>query len=372
VPDVVDRKAEANRLIAYHAPIAQALSSERTSLESKLIPVTAYVITGCVESWYRYPDMIRAIDSAMPAEEIGLLGRRPGTRINTVHLWGVPNFWLLGRKVVAGMGMDANDPDAAYTVLDFWERAALAFRGDGNRQAWDTDDVKPYEGAIARELLAGTLAVDNDARSAIKKLNATLVGYLFLMWFDTRSGAQDTGPYEVPGHEGHVMLVRDFSQLAKSDFWWSDVAADVPYSNLTAALVLDGVRFRVTDFGTSYTTPEDYLDRLVRFGLFTTDSTGTLQPVPLDEIEGIVAAVRKAQSAHYRNIAAMDRHEKIRCGAYVYFSFLRPFAQAAGIADQLDWTVPRDIPPPLYEFVSMLEGDNTASSMDGAYYDLIP
>lgn len=181
MPDVVDHRAEANRLIAYHAPIAQALSSERTSLESKLIPVTAYVITACVESWYRYPEMIRAIDAAMPAEKIGLVGRRPGTRINTVHLWGVPNFWLLGRKVVAGMGMDANDPDAAFEVLDFWERATLAFRGDGYLQAWDTDDVRPYEGAIARELLEGTVAVDDDTRAVIKRLNATLVGYLFLM-----------------------------------------------------------------------------------------------------------------------------------------------------------------------------------------------
>ncbi len=119
-----DHRAEANRLIAYHSPIAQALSAERTSLESKLIPVTAYVITACVECWYRYPEMIRAIDAAMPAEEIGRIGRRPGTRINTVHLWGVPNFWLLGRKVVAGMGFDANDPDRAFEVLDFWERAA--------------------------------------------------------------------------------------------------------------------------------------------------------------------------------------------------------------------------------------------------------
>ena len=369
---VPDKKAEANRLIAYHAPIAQALSSERTSLESKLIPVTAYVITACVEGWYRYPEMIRAIDAAMPAEEIGLIGRRPGTRINTVHLWGVPNFWLLGRKVVAGMGMDADDPDAAFEVLDFWKRAALAFRGDGSLQAWDTDDVRPYEGAVARELLEGTTAVDAAQRAVVKKLNATLVGYSFLMWFDTRSGAQDTGPYAVPGHDRQVMLVRDFTQLAQSDFWWSDVAADVPHANLTAALVLDDVKFRVTDFGTSYTTPEDYLDRLVRFGLFTTDAKGTLRSVPLDEIDSIVAAVRKAQSAHYRNIAAMDRHEKIRCGAYVYFSFLRPFALAAGIADALDWTVPRDIPPPLYEFVSQLEGDNTASMGEGPYYDLIP
>jgi hypothetical protein len=369
-----DHRAEANRLIAYHSPIAQALSAERTSLESKLIPVTAYVITACVECWYRYPEMIRAIDAAMPAEEIGRIGRRPGTRINTVHLWGVPNFWLLGRKVVAGMGFDANDPDRAFEVLDFWERAARAFRNDGNLQAWDTDDVRPYDGAVAAQLLEGTVAVDDEQRSLIKKLNATLVGYLFLMWFDTRSGAQDTGPYAVPGHDGHVMLVRDFAQLAGSDFWWSDVARGVPYSNLTAALVLDDVKFRVTDFGTSYTTPEDYLDRLVWFGLYTTDDAGVLHAVPLDDIDAIVAAVRKAQSAHYRNIAAMDRDEKIRCGAYVYFSFLRPFALAAGIADELDWTVPRDIPPPLYDLVSMLEGDNTASSMEEgvAYYDQIP
>lgn len=368
----IDHKVEANRLIAYHGPIAQALSAERTSLESKLIPVTAYVITACVESCYRYPDMIRAIDAAMPAEEIGRVGRRPGTRINTVHLWGVPNFWLLGRKVLMGMGAWSDDPEAAYTVLDFWERAALAFRGDGKVQAWDTDDVRPYAGAIAQQLLEGTVAVDDEQRSVIKRLNATLVSYGFLMWFDTRSGAQDTGPYSVPGHDGQVMLVRDFTQLASSDFWWSNVAADVPYSNLTAALVLDDVKFRVTDFGTSYTTPEDYLDRLVHFGLFTTDdTTGEIRQIPLDEVDAIVAAVRKAQSAHYRNIAAMDRDEKIRCGAYVYFSFLRPFALAAGIAEQLDWTVPRDIPDPLYDFVSQLEGDNAAAATDGPYYDQI-
>ena len=89
------------------------------------------------------------------------------------------------------------------------------------------------------------------------------------------------------------------------------------------------------------------------FGLFTTDGRdGSLRPVPLDELDDIVAAVRKAQSQHYRNIAAMERDEKIRCGAYVYFTFLRPFAEAAGIADQLDWTVPRDIPGPLYELIS--------------------
>src|SRR5207248_5487548 len=133
---------------------------------------------------------------------------------------------------------------------------------------------------------------------------------------------------------------RDLYRLAHSDFPWSDVAAGVPYQNLTAALVLDGVDFTVTDFGTSNHEPEAYLDHLVGYGLFTTDgmAPGELRPVPLDEIDDIVAAVRAAQAQHYRNIAAMSRDEKIRAGAYVYFSFLRPFALEAGIADELDWT----------------------------------
>ena len=85
-----------------------------------------------------------------------------------------------------------------------------------------------------------------------------------------------------------------------------------------------------------------------------------------------MAAVRKAQSAHYRAIAAMSRDEKIRCGAYVYFSFLRPFAQEAGIADEFDWTVPRDIDPMLYEMVSMMEGDNGGVTDEGPYYSPLP
>src|SRR4029450_1458767 len=91
----------ANRLIAYHSPIALALTTERTSLESRLIPVSAYVVTACVEAYLRYPDLVAAIEAALPAEEIGRRARRPGSRVNTVHLWGVPNFHLLGRKVLA-------------------------------------------------------------------------------------------------------------------------------------------------------------------------------------------------------------------------------------------------------------------------------
>ncbi len=363
------RRARVDELVAYHAPIARALTDERTSLESRLIPVSAYIVTSCVEAFLRYPTLMAAIDAALPAGEIGRRARRPGCRINTVSLWSIANFWLLGRKVMAMVDPSASDDvEAAHTVLDFWERAALGFRGDGTRQAWDSGTAAVYDASVVAQLLDGVAPVAEDARLQITRFNATLIAYLFLLYFDTRVGAGDTGPYALP--DGRVLLVRDYYQLADSDFWWSDVAAAVPYRNLTAALVLDGVRVdRITDFGTTYTTPESYLDHLVGFGLFTTDGQppGGLRPVPLTELEAIVAAVRPAQSALYRSVAAMDRHEKIRCGAYVYFSFLRPYATEAGLPD-LDWTVPRDIPDPLYELVSAMEGDNTGVDDDGPYY----
>jgi len=364
-----ERRARVEELIAYHAPIARALTDERTSLESRLIPVSAYIITSCIEAFLRYPELMAAIDAALPAEEIGRRARRPGCRVNTVSLWSIANFWLLGRKVMAMVDPGAvDDVEAAHTVLDFWERAARSFRGDGTRQAWDSGTAAVYDEAVVAQLLDGAAPVGDDDRLRITRFNATLIAYLFLLYFDTRVGAGDTGPY--PLADGRVLLVRDYYQLADSDFWWSDVAAAVPYRNLTAALVLDGVRVdRITDFGTTYTTPESYLDHLVGFGLFTSDGQppGELRAVPLSELEAIVAAVRPTQSALYRSVAGMDRHEKIRCGAYVYFSFLRPYAVEAALTD-VDWTVPRDIPGPLYELVSAMEGDNAGVDDDGPYY----
>lgn len=373
-PDIGAMKAEANRLIAYHAPISRALTAERTSLESRLIPVTAYIVTACIEAWHRYPEMIAAIDAAMPAEEIGRAARRPGCRLNTVYLWSIPNFYLLGRKVMASVE-PGNDPvEPTWRVLDFWERTAMAFRGDGTRQAWDAPGAaRIYGDDVIRTLTEGAVPIgDDETRARVKRFNATLVNYLFLLYFDTRVGAGNTGPYALP--DGRVLLVRDFYRLGRSeDFWWSEVAAGVPYRNLTAGLVLDDVDVRITDFGTADTTPEDYLDRLVGFSLFTTDTRdGSLRAVPLDEVDGILAAVRRAQAQLYRDIAAMTEDEKIRCGAYVYFSFLRPYAEIAGVADDLDWTVPRDIPEPLYQMVSMMRGENTGGAeLDDPYYELI-
>lgn len=350
-----EQRDAANELIAYHSPITHALTAERTSYSSQMIPVTPYILVAVCESFTRYADMMRLIDAAMPAEQIGAAGRRPGSQINSVYLWSISNFFLTGRKALMAFDPSFDRPADTAFVLDFWDRAARGFRGDGHRQAEDAGRViHVYDDAVIERLASATVDVDDDLRITLKRWNATLVNYLFLLYFDTRVGTGDTGPYDMGN--GRSLLVRDYYRMGVSDFWWSDVARELPYQHLVAGFVLDGVDISITDFGSSRTNPESYMDHLVGFSLFTTDDChpGEFRAVSLDELAPMMKAARTAEAKHYRAIAAMDRDEMIRCGAYVYFSFLRPFAEVAGVADQLDWTVPRDLAEPVYELLVQL------------------
>jgi hypothetical protein len=366
-------KADVNREIRYHSDISMQLTAQRTALESALIPVTAYILVACVECYRRYPEMIEAIGAAASPEELGRAGHRFGTQIDNVHLWAVPNFALIGRKVLATAGMVDWDADERRMgiVFDFWDRAARAYRfDDGSRQAWDAGGAAtPYRdhvGAIVEQCTP----VNEEQLAHATRLNALLTSYLFLLWFDTRSGYQDTGPYQLD--DGRVLLLRAFNALGPSHFAWSAaVAAEMPYTDVLAAFVLDGVDLMVTDFGTSVTKPEDYLSNVVEFGLFDV-STGIPQPIDPDGADALAAAAKRAQRQLYRTIAGMERRAKIDAGAYVYFTFLRPFAELAGV--ELDWTVPRDSLD-LYPLLELVDGAMPGPAVEETaetYYAKIP
>jgi hypothetical protein len=365
-------KDAVNGTLRYHGEIAHALTVQRTALESALIPVTAYILISGVECYRRHPELMTEIAAATTPETLGARGRELGNQIDTVHLWSIANIYLVGRSVLAGGGLLDFDADVARTaiVFDFWKRAAAAFRADGTLQAADSGGiVTPYADFVA-EFVAGCTPVrDDEQRGRLSRLNALLTSYLFLLYFDTRAGYQDTGPYPLP--DGRVLLLRAFNRFGPSDFSWShEVASELPYTTVVAAFVLEGVDFHVTDFGTAVTEPADYLDRLVAFGLFDPTSG---RPVPIAEADALALgdAVKVAQRRLYRQIAGMTRHEKLDAGAYVYFSFLRPFAEEAGIADQLDWTVPRDSLD-LYPLLELFESTPEITSDASVYYPPIP
>lgn len=354
-----EMRNEVNEWLTRINPVTRRLVNERTAYDSQLIPVTQYVTVSCIEAFLRYPDLVEVITSSMTPEELGETARRPGCQANSVFLWGIANFYLIGRNVMALVdpSLDEGRDGLARThgVLDFWARASMAYRaGDHLHAAEIGDRLNVLSGSVVDDLVTLATPVDDERRSRIRKANAAIVNYLFLLYFDTRVGHADSGPYLLD--DGRSVIVRDYHRLSESDLVWSGVAAEVPYHDLTAVLVLDaGVEVTVTDFGTTVSTPEDYLDHLVGFGVGTSDGVepgGMPRSLSDREYERVASEARVVQRQHYRDIVAMDRDQRISCGAYVYFSFLRPFAELAGVAHEIDWTCPRDTPTDLYDLVT--------------------
>jgi len=124
---------------------------------------------------------------------------------------------------------------------------------------------------------------------------------------------------------------------------------------------------KVNDWGTSLTDPADYLQRVVAYGAFGVRD-GALEPL---DATGLADRVKAARSALYRHLATLDRRGRVDAGAYVYFGFARPFAEAAGIADRLDWTVPRDSLD-VYEWLLPYEGTGAPPDESAPYYTPIP
>src|SRR4051812_4946260 len=104
VPDGWD-KATVNRWLRYHSEISFELTSQRTALESALIPITAYIVIGCVEAYRRYPELMLRIADAMPPEDIGRAGRGLGLEIDTVRMWSIANFHFVGRSALMQAGV---------------------------------------------------------------------------------------------------------------------------------------------------------------------------------------------------------------------------------------------------------------------------
>jgi hypothetical protein len=349
----LDRDA-VGRWIRYHSEVSYTLTTERTALESALIPVSAYIVIACVECYRRYPEIIEELERSCDVAELGRAGHRFTTQVDPVHLWAVPNFFLVGRKVLGAAGLvdEAEDVRRLGTVFEFWSRAAAAYRfDDGTYQASDASGrATPYR-AYIDEIVAACEPLADAQRSTISRLNALLTSYLFLLWFDTRSGYQDTGPYELP--DGRVVLLRAYNRLGVSHFPWSaEVSASMPQREVLGAFVLRDTKLRVTDFGTSVTDPADYWQNVDAFAFFDV-SSGSLRRLDGAQHDALAAAAKSAQKNLYRRIAAMERRDKINAGAYVYFTFLRPFAELAGV--DVDWTVPRDSLD-LYPMLELIDG----------------
>jgi hypothetical protein len=328
----------------------------RTVQESKLFPVNPYIALSYVNAWYRWPELLRKVDAAMPAEEIGDRARQVGSYVNTISMGLIPQFYLGGRQILLDMGMikatDAVD-DVAF-VLNFGRRLNLAYhRGNGHilpSDANQRDQVHSARQTAAFEDAAIGVSAGDKLHTALGRFMAAMSAYGFLSHCECRLSFCNHGPYRTRG--GHEMLVRDAVDLAECDYPWMDgVAAGIEHNNLTVPVVMKDTHFNmVDDWGSFEATPSYDPTNIVAVGLFTSDylSEGYI-PLHMDNasdladhLDNLREQMEEATTGMWKMMAGWTRDQMIDAGLLVYYGTQKELAHFAGVYDQDDWFTVED------------------------------
>jgi hypothetical protein len=281
-------------------------------------------------------------------EEVGHRSREVSTNLSGLTSWAVLNYYLNGRAwlIRTGLITPHDNLEDLWTVADWATRFQRSYRrNDGHINALDAWDIhQTHSERVLQVFEADAFECDDRLRSATNKFLAASTQYSFLVNCESRSGLHAAGPYRLDGDR--VMQVRDVFNLAECDFSWLDgVAEDVPHNNLSVVLITDGVRVEITDWGTPYTQPEEYSDKIVGVGLYTSDYlSDRYEPVSMDSsaslaeaLEELAAVCAAATRKLYSRYADMSNRQMIEAGVYTYLSAANPLSHMAGVYRQAEW-----------------------------------
>lgn len=360
---------ETNHMIQQIADSSYWLCLTRTVQESKLYPVSAYILLSYLNAFYRYPELLRKIETQMKAEEIGDRSRLMGVKLQNSHVsWCLPAFYLLGREMLINWGIirPQDAMDDVICVLDFWKRFMLSWhRNNGHLTNTDAGQRAQILTDRRLEVFAADLypcEPGDDLQVAANAFMATASQYGFLVSCESRISLTNSGPYRIDAN--HEMMVRDFMDLAECSLPWLDgVAADVPYNNLTVVMSVRDSHFHIVDeWGSFEAEPAFVAERLAGIGLYTSDPlTEGHIPVGMASREDLVetlrslnTVLREATNKLWMRMADWSRETLLDAGALTYFSACKDLAHVAGVYDVSDWM---EIDPRAERFRSILNDD---------------
>ncbi|TSE01123.1 hypothetical protein FOS14_05085 [Skermania sp. ID1734] len=356
-----------NDLVQHMGRAFKPEMTRRSGFTSELFPMLPYMSLSVIEDFHSYAERVAIIDAAVPAEELGRRLREGPNRISPLWIWMIGYHFLCGRECCIHLGQaeKAEHREDIRTVVDFWRRLTLAHRGDGtldNKDAGFTNRYLPQP--VVDELVSGAQALDAEARKNLKRLNATVSGYSFLYFCDSRVGTCDSGPYPRSGNR--ETIVRDYLSLGPST-WAYPWAADLepPYAGLTMALTYDRsafTEFEINDWGTTFTEPGPLLSAVDEAAVYGYRADGSRELLPPESWPTIAAELSHCHMALYQRFAAMDRRERIFAATTMYTSGLRPFAALAGVTDRIDWSMS---PKTLALYPEPFDNDDKAAAIFG-------
>jgi hypothetical protein len=244
---------ETNNLVQTFTDESYWLCVTRTTQESKLFPVPAYMMLSYLNAYYRYPTLLRKVEARMSAEHCGDRARNMGTKTDTLTMgWTLCGFYLCGREWLINMGLvrpEDGVEDLMY-VMDFWKRFQLSYhRNDGhisNKEFGHRSQLLPERQLQIFEADLFEITAGSDLHTAANKFMASMSQFQFLSHCECRIGICNQGPYNFG--EGRELIVRDFMDIGEGDYPWLDgVAAKMKFNNLTIPMVVKDTHFYLMD-----------------------------------------------------------------------------------------------------------------------------
>lgn len=341
-----------NNLLKLAGEETYFLGVTRTVQESKFFPVSAYIMLGYLNAFYRYPALLRKIAEHMSPEDIANRVRNSNSKIQSMGTnWCMINFYLLGREMLLNMGL-IRPEDAAedvFYVTDFWRRYQLAWRRESglvtNKEGGHRSQVLPERRIQVYHADLHPCEDGDDLHVAVDKFLAAISQYAVLVACESRVSMTNHGPYNLGG--GRELLVRDFFDLAEGDLPWLDgVASGVPFGRLTVTTAVRDTHFHMVDDWGSFTSrPEYRAEKICGVGLYTSDElTETQVPIGMgsreeltETLENYAVAFKDATVRLWERLASYSREQLMDAGALTYYSIIKDFAHVAGCYEVDDW-----------------------------------
>ena len=338
-----------NTALAEHDDTIARNLMTRTAQESKLFPMLPYFMMSFMQAYYMYPGIIRKASEHISPEDVGHRMRNSSIQLGTLTSnMGGQLLYLQGRVELIKLGVlrpEDNLEDLWY-VTDWHERVMSTYRrNEGHIWTDSAGDLSHVLDERALQVFeADAYEVDDELRAAVGRFSAVASQYSFLVYCESRVGMDSNGPYNLGGQR--LLHLRNFLTLGESGLpWMDDVAKDIPYQNLTLALITDDVRIEVTDFGTAYTVPEAYQEHILGVGLYTSDIfSDRLIPVGMgskkeliDTLGEIAATIKAAITPLHRRFAAMGFDRMTEAGILAYCYALSDISFMSGTYDQAEW-----------------------------------
>ncbi|MFW9831844.1 MAG: hypothetical protein ACFFD8_08715 [Candidatus Thorarchaeota archaeon] len=334
---------DANQLLRRASAASTYLLSQRTALESKLFPVTAYNSVACAQIYrgYQYKIFKQLADHISP-EEIGARCRTLASYPNILGMWAFIGLWGLGRMqdLYDAKGAENELPERrqeAKFLIDFWYRMATSYYNSDKPLAAENNDTACVLPDNILEMVKQELQpITPDQRSKLKRTIAQLHLAEFLSYCECRASIHEMGPY--PFSNDEVLIFREFSPLYDGSrlIWeWHDTEAKSPIPNISVALILKDMDELVfTDFATLFAKPEDYSEHIQQFAFFTRYDD-KIETTPFSILSDLEKFATDVQTELYLEFAKWDDVKRLKAGSSVFLKWFYIFTDMGNITDNV-------------------------------------